>query len=481
MENSGDTIDNITYDELRVGQSARLARTLGKEDILAFAAVSGDINPAHLDPDFADHTLFHGVVGHGMWSAALISRLLGTTLPGPGTIYLSQTLNFLRPVRIGDELRVTATITAKDDANRHVVLDCEIRNQSGAMVLTGVATVLAPAVKVRWPRARLAQLTLTPAQAPAAHHAQLFACAATTLPAPPTCAVVHPCSQDALCGALDAARQGLIEPVFLGPQQRLRQVAAAAGRTLDGVTVIDVAHSHAAAAHGAALAAAGKVAMLMQGSLGAEELLAAVKAEPGLGTERRLSHIFYVEVPLYAQALLITDGLLNLQPTLDDKADIVRNAIDLAHALGLVEPRVAILAATPTVSPDMPATLDAAALCKMAERGQLAGARLDGPLGFDQAIAARAAREQGIVSAVAGHADILVAPDLEAGSLLVRQLDCMTGAAVCGVVAGARVPIALASGAAGTAARTASVALAALLGHYKTHHPAHQRAQPSPP
>lgn len=473
MEHSDDTLDNITYDELRVGQSARLARTLGQQDILAFAAVSGDINPAHLDPDYADQTALHGVVGHGMWSAALISRLLGTTLPGPGTIYLSQTLEFLRPVRIGDELRVTATVTTKDDTSRHVVLACEIKNQSGALVLTGVATVLAPTVKVRWPRARLSQLTLTPAQAPAARHLRVFACAASAALAPLPCAVIHPCTPEALCGALDAARQGLIEPLLLGPQQRLRDAAAAAGRTLDGVTVIDVPHSHAAATHGCALAAAGAAALLMQGSLGADELLAAVKAEPGLRTDRRLSHIVRLEVPLYERALFITDSVLNLQPSLDDKADIVRNAVDLARALGLAEPRVAILAAAQTVCPDMPATLDAAALCKMAERGQLAGALLDGPLGFDHAIAPRAAREQGIVSAVAGHADILVVPDLEAGSLLVRQLESMAGAAACGVVAGARVPVALAGNTPGTAARMASAALAALLAHYRQQHPSH--------
>ncbi|MYM76240.1 enoyl-CoA hydratase, partial [Duganella sp. FT134W] len=161
MSTDDDTIANVTYDELTIGQSARLTRRLGREDILAFAAVSGDVNPAHVDPEYADHTLFHGVIAHGMWSAALISRLLGTALPGPGTIYLAQTLQFLKPVRIGDELRVTATVRARDDASHHVELDCEIKNQSGAVVLTGVATVLAPGVKVRRPRARLPQLTLT--------------------------------------------------------------------------------------------------------------------------------------------------------------------------------------------------------------------------------------------------------------------------------------------------------------------------------
>jgi phosphate acetyltransferase len=167
MQESGDTIENITYDQLRIGQSARLSRTLSKDDIVAFAAVSGDVNPAHVDPEYADHTLFHGVIAHGMWGAALISRLLGTALPGPGTIYLAQTLQFLKPMRIGDELRITVTVTAKDDVKKHALLDCEIKNQTGALVLTGVATVIAPVEKVRRPRTELPQLSLSPASAAA--------------------------------------------------------------------------------------------------------------------------------------------------------------------------------------------------------------------------------------------------------------------------------------------------------------------------
>ncbi|ELX08998.1 phosphate acetyltransferase Pta [Janthinobacterium sp. HH01] len=460
MNDADDLIENITYDELQVGQSARLSRTLGKDDIAAFAAVSGDVNPAHVDPEYADKTLFHGVIAHGMWGAALISRLLGTVLPGPGTIYLSQTLQFLKPVRIGDELRITATVTAKEEAKKHVLLDCEIKNQNGAVVLTGVATVIAPTAKVRRPRIQLPSLSLSQVHA---DYASLMAAAAP--PAAVRCAVVHPCDEASLRGALDAGVHGLIVPVLVGPQARLRAVAEAAGLALDGVELVDVPHSHAAAARAAAMAAAGEVEMLMKGSLHTDELISAVLAEPALRTARRLSHVFRIEVPLYDKELLISDGALNIQPSLHEKVDIVQNAIDLAHALGTAEPRVAILSAVETVTSKLPSTLDAAALCKMAERGQISGALLDGPLGFDNAISPVAARAKGITSAVAGHADILIAPDLEAGNLLAKQLEYLAGAAVCGVVLGAAVPIALTSRAGNAAARTASAALALLLAH----------------
>ena len=460
MNDADDLIENITYDELQVGQSARLSRTLGKDDIAAFAAVSGDVNPAHVDPEYADKTLFHGVIAHGMWGAALISRLLGTVLPGPGTIYLSQTLQFLKPVRIGDELRITATVTAKEETKKHVLLDCEIKNQNGAVVLTGVATVIAPTAKVRRPRIHLPSLSLSQVHA---DYASLMAAAAPL--AAVRCAVVHPCDEASLRGAIDAGVHGLIVPVLVGPQARLRAVAEAAGLALDGVELVDVPHSHAAAARAAAMAAAGEVEMLMKGSLHTDELISAVLAEPKLRTARRLSHVFRIEVPLYDKVLLISDGALNIQPGLAEKVDIVQNAIDLAHALGTAEPKVAILSAVETVTSKLPSTLDAAALCKMAERGQIIGALLDGPLGFDNAISPVAARAKGITSTVAGHADILIAPDLEAGNLLAKQLEYLAGAAVCGVVLGAAVPIALTSRAGDAAARTASAALALLLAH----------------
>lgn len=460
MNESDDFIENITYDELQVGQCARLSRTLNKDDISAFAAVSGDVNPAHVDPEYAGHTLFHGVIAHGMWGAALISRLLGTCLPGPGTIYLAQTLQFLKPVRVGDELRITATVTAKEPVKKHVLLDCEIKNQTGAVVLTGVATVIAPSEKVRRPRVHMPSLSLSQVHA---NYASLMAAAAPLSPV--RCAVVHPCDEASLRGALDAAKHGLIVPVLVGPQARLRALAEGAGLSLDGVELVDVPHSHAAAARAAAMAGAGEVEMLMKGSLHTDELISAVLETPGLRTARRLSHVFRVEVPLYDKVLLISDGALNIAPTLEHKVDIVQNAIELAHALGTAEPKVAILSAVETVTPTIPSTLDAAALCKMAERGQISGALLDGPLAFDNAISPMAARSKGIVSQVAGHADILIAPDLEAGNLLAKQLEYLAGAAVCGVVLGAAVPIALTSRADDAVARTASAALALLLAH----------------
>ncbi|MBJ7312258.1 bifunctional enoyl-CoA hydratase/phosphate acetyltransferase [Rugamonas sp. CCM 8940] len=453
-------IENITYDELQVGQSARQTRTLTADDISAFAALSGDVNPAHLDADYADKTLFHGVIAHGMWGAALISKVLGTTLPGPGTIYLEQTLRFLKPVRIGDTLRITATVLTKEDLKKHVTLDCEIKNQTGALVLAGVATVIAPTEKVRRPRTQLPLLRLVD------HKTRFAALLASVAELEAVrCAVIHPCDTESLKGALAAGRHNMIVPVLIAPLAKLRATAEEAGLSLDGIEIIDVAHSHAAAARGAAMAAAGEVEVLMKGSLHTDEMMSAIIALPQLRTKRRLSHVFRLEVPLYEKVLLISDAALNIQPTLLEKADIVQNAIDLAHALGNPLPKVAILSAVETVTPKIASTIDAAALCKMAERGQIRGALLDGPLAFDNAISPAAARIKGIVSPVAGHADILIVPDLEAGNMLAKQLEYLAGAATCGVVLGATVPIALTSRADDADARVASAALALLLAH----------------
>ncbi|WGG48488.1 bifunctional enoyl-CoA hydratase/phosphate acetyltransferase [Rugamonas sp. DEMB1] len=453
-------IENITFDELQVGQSARQTRTLTEDDISAFAALSGDVNPAHLDADYADKTLFHGVIAHGMWGAGLISKVLGTTLPGPGTIYLEQTLRFLKPVRIGDTLRVTATVLSKEEVKKHVTLECEIKNQNGALVLAGVATVIAPTEKVRRPRTQLPLLRLVD---PKARFAVLLASVAALEPV--RCAVIHPCDTESLKGALEAGRHNMIVPVLIAPLAKLQSTAAEAGLSLEGIEIIDVAHSHAAAARGAAMAAAGEVEILMKGSLHTDEMMTAVISQPQLRTKRRLSHVFRLEVPMYDKVLLISDAALNIQPTLLEKADIVQNAIDLAHALGNPLPKVAILSAVETVTPKIASTIDAAALCKMAERGQIRGGLLDGPLAFDNAISPAAARIKGIVSPVAGHAEILIVPDLEAGNMLAKQLEYLAGAATCGVVLGATVPIALTSRADDADARVASAALALLLAH----------------
>lgn len=455
-----DWLENITYDELHIGQSARLLRTLTLADIQAFAAVSGDTNPAHLDADYANDTLFHGVIAHGMWGGALISALLGTQFPGPGTIYLDQELHFTKPVRIGDTLAVMATVVSKNDTNNHVVLDCLVTNQKGLRVLYGTARVLAPTQKVRLPRPNVPQIQLVD---PEARFNALLARGNDIAPA--RCAVVHPCDTESLSGAMDAARYGLIIPVLIGPESRIRHLASEARLDLTGVEIVSVPHSHAAAEKAAEMAAADQVEMIMKGSLHTDELIHAVLARPELRTGRRMSHVFRFDVPLYPKPLLITDAALNIRPSLQEKTDIIQNAIDFCHVLGVPHPKVAILSAVETVNPAIPSTLDAAALCKMADRGQIKGGVLDGPLAFDNAISAHAAQIKGIRSPVAGDADILAVPDLESGNMLAKQLEYLAGGTGSGLVLGARVPIALTSRADGPRARVASALLGLLAVH----------------
>lgn len=453
-------MENVTYDELSVGQSARLVRTLTLEDIQAFAAVSGDINPAHLNPEYADATMFHGVIAHGMLGAALISALFGTQFPGPGTIYLGQELKFTKPVRIGDTLTVLATVTEKDDEKKRIKVDCLVTNQKGDVVLKGEAKLMPPTQKVKVPVVNAPQIQLFD---PEARQKALLA-RADGLEAV-RCAVVHPCDEGSLSGALDAAGHGLIVPVLIGPEGRIRRVAEENGLSLDGVEIVHVEHSHAAAQLAAEMAANKSVEVIMKGSLHTDELLKAVLCQPALRTGRRLSHVFRFDVPLYDKPLLITDAAINIRPTLQEKVDIIQNAIDFARILGTEVPKVAVLSAVETVTPSIPSTIDAAALCKMADRGQIKGGALDGPLAFDNAISPEAVRIKGIASDVAGQADILAVPDLESGNMVAKQLEYLAGASGSGLVLGARVPIALTSRADGPTARVASALLAVLAAH----------------
>jgi phosphate acetyltransferase len=289
--------------------------------------------------------------------------------------------------------------------------------------------------------------------------ARLIAHAVAAGPALP-CAVVHPVDASSLSGALEAAEAGLIIPILVGPAARIRTAAAAAGLDLTGVEIEDVPHSHAAAERAVALVHEGRAAALLKGSLHTDEMLAAVVArEGGLRTERRISHCFILDVPLYHKPLVVTDAAINITPDLETKADIARNAIDLCRALGIATPKVAVLAAVEIVTSKQPATLDAAALSKMADRGQIEGGIVDGPLAFDNAISLEAAKSKHLVSPVAGDPDILLVPDLTAGNMLAKQLQYLAGAESAGVVVGARVPIALTSRAEGARARLASCAV----------------------
>lgn len=454
-------LENYPYEEIDVGDSAYIQRTLTMADIQAFAAVSGDTNPAHMDPEYANDTLFHGVIGHGMWGGSLISTVLGTVFPGPGTIYLEQNLRFSRPVRVGDSLTVTVTCSAKHDDKKAIDLECTLVNQKNERVLSGSARVLAPTKKLRIPRIHAPTISLFD---PIGQHAHLLNLGAHLEAV--VCGVVHPCDQESLQGAMEAHHAGLIKAVLIAPEKKLRALAAQFNIDISVASVIDVPHSHAAAEMAAQMAADKKLEALMKGSLHTDELIHAVVMQPGLRTGRRMSHVFRCQVPMYPKPLYITDAALNIAPTLSEKADIVQNAIDFAHVMGLDEPKVAILAAVETVNPSMPSTLDAAALCKMADRGQIKGGVLDGPLAFDNAISAHAAQIKHIDSPVAGQVDILVAPHIEAGNMMIKQVEILAGASGAGIVLGARVPIALTSRSDTAMARSASALLVKLVVHH---------------
>jgi phosphate acetyltransferase len=452
-------IENHPFDEIRVGQSAELQRTLTRDDIDLFGKVSGDINPTHLDEEYARSSATGEITGHSLWNSGLVSSLLGNVLPGPGTVYRRQDMQFHRTVALDDTVTARVKVREKGDDNL-VLFDCDVVNQRGETVMTGVAEVFAPSEKLSLPKAVLPEVSVRRHDS----YSYLLESARGLEPIPT--AVIHPCDSKSLAGAIEAAQDNLIIPVLIGPEQRIRAVAEEQGIDLANYRIIDVMHSHAAAARAVELVHEGKAEILMKGSLHTDEVLGAVvSSTKGIRTERRISHIFAMDVPTYPKLLMITDGAVNIAPGLEAKRDICQNAIDLAHTFGVEQPRLAILSAVETINPKIQSTLEAAALCKMADRGQIQGGLLDGPLAMDNAISLEAAQTKGIISAVAGQADVLVAPDLEAGNILAKQLTFMANADAAGIVLGARVPIILTSRADNLRARRASAATAVLHAH----------------
>jgi len=451
-------IENRTFDEIAVGDSASLSRTVTRQDIDLFALVSGDVNPAHMDPAYADTDMFHKVIAHGLLGAGLISSVLGTKLPGPGTIYLDQDLHFAAPVSIGDTITASLTVRERHPDSGDLVLDCRCVNQDQQVVIRGTARVRAPTQKVRRPRIELPDVRLS------RHERFRQLLQATAGREPLVTAVAHPCDANALGAAVEAAHAGLITPILVGPRARIMKAALEAAVDIGAFRLVDAPHSAAAAQRAVALVRSGEAALLMKGSLHTDELLHEVLApDTGLRTARRLSHVYLMDVPSYPRPLLLTDAAINIAPDLETKRDIVQNAIELAHVMGIAEPRVALLSAIETINPKLRSTLDAAALCKMADRGQITGGVVDGPLAFDNAVSPQAAADKGIRSEVAGRADILVVPDLEAGNMLAKQLTFLAGADAAGVVLGARVPIILTSRADAERTRMASCAVAVLI------------------
>ena len=456
-------IENKTFDEIKIGDSATLVRTLTREDINLFAVMSGDVNPAHVDEEYAKSDMFHKIIAHGMWGGSLISTLLGTKLPGPGTIYLGQTMIYKKPVALGDTITVSVTAVSKEEEKNRVTFDCKCVNQNNEIVISGTAEVIAPTEKVKRPRVVLPQVRMYDK---GARYKQLIDL--TKGLEPIRTAVVHPVDRNSLLGAVDAAQAKLIIPVLVGPEAKIRAVAEKEGIDLSKHELVSTKHSHEAAEKAVSMARACAVETLMKGSLYTNELMHEVVArDTGLRTERRISHVFVMDVSTYPRPLLITDAAININPDLDDKRDIVQNAIDLALVLGIENPKVAILSAVETVTPKIKSTIEAAALCKMGNRGQIKGGIIDGPLAFDNAVSEEAAESKGIASPVAGKADILVVPDLEAGNMLAKQLEYLADAESAGVVLGAHVPIALTNRADSTLTRMASCAITLLLAHSK--------------
>jgi phosphotransacetylase/acyl dehydratase len=415
-------------------------------EIEGLALVAGDVDRFHLEGGGRAE----GPAAPGAAAVALVSNLLLRRLPGPGAAIVETHLHYAGAIAVGDTLTATVVAQAKDAATRAVTFDCTCVNQHGDTLVHGSTIVVAPATRLVYSNVATPELILRRNDGFAKLIAQ---CEGLS---PIACAVVHPCDRDSLIGALEAAKRGLIVPVLVGPPAKIRAVAKAEGVDIGGLRLVETEHSHAAAAKAVELARRGEVEALMKGSLHTDELMGAVVAsDTGLRTARRVSHVFVMDVPTYPRLLLITDAAINIEPDLETKADIVRNAIDFARVLGIETPRVAILSAVETVSPKIRSTLDAAALCKMAERGQIEGGVLDGPLAFDNAISAHAAATKKIVSPVAGRADILLMPDLDAGNMVAKQLQYLAGADSAGIVLGARVPIVLTSRAARESGRGA--------------------------
>lgn len=452
-------LENRIYDDIQVGQMAGLERTLTRDDVALFSKVSGDLNPIHVDEEYARARGAKGVVGHSLWATSLISSLLANVLPGPGTVYRSQDSTFYRQVNLGDTLKARVTVLEKLEDNE-VLLDCLVLNQNNEEVMTGHARVLAPTEQIRIEATDIGEVSVRRHDSFAA----LFEKVAPLEPVPT--AVVHPVDQVSLGGAIEAAQSTFIRPILVGPASRIQAVAEELAIDISGVEILDVEHSHAAAERAVGLIREGTAEILMKGSLHTDEVLGAVlNKATGIRTARRISHIFVMDVPTYPKLLLISDAAVNIAPDLEAKADICQNAIDLARTVGVERPKVAILSAVETVRPKIQSTLDAAALCKMADRGQITGGILDGPLAMDNAVNLEAARIKKIESQVAGVADVLIAPDLEAGNILSKQLIYLANAEAAGIVLGARVPIILTSRSDSVRTRHASAATAVLHAH----------------
>lgn len=450
------TIRNVPWDELRVGDTASIERKASEQDFYLFAHVTGNINPTTLPGNEEAPPL-----APSMWVGSLISAVLGNRLPGPGTMYRMQNLAFHERVHIGDKLTVTVRCTSKG-IKPFAIFETEVTKDGGIPVATGTAEVEVPLVAIEADVRKLPELILDEHD----HFGALVSCAAHLPPMPTV--VVAPDDRNALGGAVLSARKGLIVPILVGNARAIESAAVELGADISGYRLIDIEGHHEAAEKAVELVHTGEARAIMKGNIHSDLLLAqVVKKDGGLRGSRRISHAFVLDVPTLDHLLFISDAAINIAPDLTTKVDIIQNAIDLAMACGLQKPRVGVLSAVETVNVNIPSTLDAAVLSKMAERGQITGGIVDGPLAMDNAIDVEAARTKGITSLVAGRAEILVVPNLEAGNMLAKELTFVARAEAAGLVLGAKVPVMLTSRADNDRARLASAALAQLYDYWR--------------
>lgn len=431
-----DYLENRTFDEIQIGDTAHLSRVLTQKDIQVFAIMSGDLNPAHVDIEYAQSDMFHKIIGHGMWGGALISTVLGTQLPGPGTIYVSQTLRFKKPVVISDTILVKVTVVEKKERNR-VRFHCECFNQEEILVIEGEAEVVAPTKKIKRLKTVMPEISL---RRPYSLLNSYLNTAAKLAPA--RTAVLCPTKKKIIAAVYDAKKAGMITPILIGPRNAILSAAKEAQIDVSDMTFVDTDHSQTAISKAITLARNKEIDLIVRGGVTSEELLRHLqKPEKGLLTARHLSYALVLDVPTYDKPLILTDPLVNPDPSLDIKRDILQNAIDFALALGIKQPKVAILAATDTINQSTRSTLDAAALCKMVERGQIKHAIVDGPLTFDSVVSKEAALAKGIQSEIAGDADILMMPNAETANMLAEQLEYLAESKNAGLLLGSKVPV----------------------------------------
>ncbi len=453
-------VRNTTWAELEVGAAASIERTCSVQDLVLFAHVSGNLNPLML-PSAEGAAQTTEPVAPSMWVGSLVSAVLGNILPGPGTLYRAQDLRFLGRVHVGDKVTVTVKCREKR-AEPVAVFETKIVNASGDLVCEGTAEIDAPTVTRITEARHLPALIVDSVD----HFGRLVSLAAK-LP-PLRTAVVCPVDHNALGGAILSAQRGLIEPILIGDPERIKAAAKALDADIARFAIEAISDPHQAAARAVAMIHEGRASAVMKGDLHSDILLGeVVKKDGGLRTQRRISHVFALDVPTLDEILYISDAAINIAPDLMTKVDIVQNAVDLARACGLDQPRVGILSAVETINPAIASTLDAAILSKMAERGQIRGAIVDGPLAMDNAIDIEAARTKGIASLVAGRANVLIVPNLESGNMLAKELTFVARAEAAGLVLGAKAPVMLTSRADNDRARLASCALAQLYQYYR--------------